>query len=322
MNLRNIKQQSIVDYLQQQGYSPQHIRGNAYWYCSPFRNEQTASFKVNTERNQWYDFATGEHGDIIDLVCILQHCSIAEAMKHLSSASNTSTVKFSTRGTPSVSFCGTSIPAASPVHHMELVSVKPITHPKLLQYLAERGLKKSDVLQEKSDVLQEKSDVFSFLWEISYKISDKTFFALGFANNAGGWELRNPYFKGCMAPKSISTIKGKDGQRLQIFEGFLDFLSWRKLHLEIDADSIVLNSLALLPKIIPLITSYTSIECFLDNDEAGRKAFDQLKRSCPHITDGSTRYRDHKDLNEWLVAQSKIKEKQVLLPTTKRGIRR
>ena len=96
MNLRNIKQQSIVDYLQQQGYSPQHIRGNAYWYCSPFRNEQTASFKVNTERNQWYDFATGEHGDIIDLVCILQHCSIAEAMKYLSSASNTSAVNSST----------------------------------------------------------------------------------------------------------------------------------------------------------------------------------------------------------------------------------
>ena len=306
MNLRNIKQQSIVDYLQQHGCSPQHIRGNSYWYCSPFRNEQTASFKVNTERNQWYDFATGEHGDIIDLVCILQHCSIAEAMKHLSSASYTSTVKFSTPATPSFSFGGTSIPATSLAYHMELVSVKLVTRPKLLQYLAERGLKKSDV--------------FSFLWDISYKISDKTFFALGFANDAGGWELRNPYFKGCMASKSISTIKGKDGQRLQIFEGFLDFLSWRKLHPEIDADSIVLNSLALLPKVIPLVTSYTSIECFLDNDEAGRKAFDQLKRSCPHITDGSTRYRDHKDLNEWLVAQSKVKEKQPLLPTTKRGI--
>lgn len=218
MNLHNIKQQSIVDYLQQHGCSPQHIRGNSYWYCSPLRNEQTASFKVNTERNQWYDFATGEHGDIIDLVCILQHCSIAEAMKHLSSVSNTSTVRFSTPATPSFSFGGTSIPATSPAHHMELVSVKPITHPKLLQYLAERGLKKSDVLQEKSDV-------FSFLWEISYKTSDKTFFALGFANDAGGWELRNPYFKGCMAPKSISTIKGKGGQRLQIFEGFMDFLS-------------------------------------------------------------------------------------------------
>lgn len=308
MNLHNIKQQSIVDYLQQHGCSPQHIRGNAYWYCSPFRNEQTASFKVNTERNQWYDFATGEHGDIIDLVCILQHCSIAEAMKYLSSASNTSAVNSSTPVASSFSFGGTSIPTASPAHHMELESVKPITHPKLLQYLAERGLKKSDV--------------FSFLWEISYKTSDKTFFALGFANDAGGWELRNPYFKGCMAPKFISTIKGKDGERLQIFEGFMDFLSWRKLHPEIEADSIVLNSLALFPKVIPLVTSYTSIECFLDNDEAGRKAFDQLKRSCPRIIDGSVRYQAHKDLNEWLVAQSKLKEKQPLLSSTKRGIRR
>lgn len=308
MNLHNIKQQSIVDYLQQHGCSPQHIRGNAYWYCSPLRKEHTASFKVNTERNQWYDFATGEHGDIIDLVCILQHCSIAEAMKYLSSASNTSAVNSSTPVASSFSFGGTSIPAASPAHHMELESVKPITHPKLLQYLAERGLKKSDV--------------FSFLWEISYKTSDKTFFALGFANDAGGWELRNPYFKGCMAPKSISTIKGKDGERLQIFEGFMDFLSWRKLHSEIEADSIVLNSLALFPKVIPLVTSYTSIECFLDNDEAGRKAFDQLKRSCPRIIDGSVRYQAHKDLNEWLVAQSKLKEKQPLLSSTKRGIRR
>ena len=308
MNLHNIKQQSIVDYLQQHGCSPQHIRGNAYWYCSPLRKEHTASFKVNTERNQWYDFATGEHGDIIDLVCILQHCSIAEAMKYLSSASNTSAVNSSTPVASSFSFGGTSIPVASPAHHMELESVKPITHPKLLQYLAERGLKKSDV--------------FSFLWEISYKTSDKTFFALGFANDAGGWELRNPYFKGCMAPKFISTIKGKDGERLQIFEGFMDFLSWRKLHPEIEADSIVLNSLALFPKVIPLVTSYTSIECFLDNDEAGRKAFDQLKRSCPRIIDGSVRYQAHKDLNEWLVAQSKLKEKQPLLSSTKRGIRR
>ena len=315
MNLHNIKQQSIVDYLQQQGYSPQHIRGNSYWYCSPLRIEQTASFKVNTERNQWYDFATGEHGDIIDLVCILQHCSIAEAMKHLLSASNTSTVSFSTPATPSFSFGGTSIPATSPAHHMELISVKPITHPKLLQYLDERGLKKSDVLQEKSDV-------FSFLWEISYKTSDKTFFALGFANDVGGWELRNPYFKGCIAPKSISIIKGKDGERLQIFEGFMDFLSWRKLHPEIDADSIVLNSLALLPKVIPRVLGYSSIECFLDNDEAGRKAFDQLKRSCPYVIDRYVRYQVHKDLNEWLVAQSKIKEKQPLLSSTKRGIRR
>lgn len=66
-------------------------------------------------------------------------------MKYLSSASHISAVNSSTPVASSFSFGGTSIPAASPAHHMELESVKPITHPKLLQYLAERGLKKSDV---------------------------------------------------------------------------------------------------------------------------------------------------------------------------------
>jgi CHC2 zinc finger domain protein len=102
----------------------------------------------------------------------------------------------------------------------------------------------------------------------------------------------------------------------------MDFLSWRKLHPEIDADSIVLNSLALFPKVIPRVLGYSSIECFLDNDEAGRKAFEQLKRLCPHVIDGSVRYQAHKDLNEWLVAQSKLKEELPLLSSMKRGIRR
>lgn len=64
MNIQHIKQISITDYLQRQGYMPVQIKGINHWYSSPFRQESTPSFKVNTERNQWYDFGTGEHGDI------------------------------------------------------------------------------------------------------------------------------------------------------------------------------------------------------------------------------------------------------------------
>ena len=55
-------------------------------------------------------------------------------------------------------------------------------------------------------------------------VSDIIFFALVFPNATGGWELFNPNFKSCMAPKSISTIKEKDRQQLQIFEGSMNFL--------------------------------------------------------------------------------------------------
>ncbi|WP_040557312.1 toprim domain-containing protein, partial [Prevotella nigrescens] len=149
----------------------------------------------------------------------------------------------------------------------------------------------------------------------------RTYNAIGFANDALGWEIRNMYFKGCVAPKAVTTIKRGAG-RLQIFEGFMDFLSWKTLNPSSKSDAIVLNSLALLPRIQEQIMGYQEVEGFLDNDDAGRKSFAVLKQMLPQIVDGAARYRKHKDLNEWLVAQSQLKCKQPLLPTTKRGIRR
>ena len=102
----------------------------------------------------------------------------------------------------------------------------------------------------------------------------------------------------------------------------MDFLSWQTLNPSSACDTIVLNSLALLPRIQEKIKGYKQVESFLDNDEAGRKSFEVLKQFYPSIIDGSVRYQTHKDLNEWLVAQSKVKEKQMLLPTIKCGIRR
>ena len=136
MQLHDIKQVSIVDYLAQTGFEAKLIKGVNYWYCSPLRSELTPSFKVNAERNQWYDFGTGDHGDIIDLVCALQHCSTAEAMRRLAALKGV-------RLAPSFSFGGTT-PVRSQAPSMELISVQAVKHPKLLLYLIERGLQRSD----------------------------------------------------------------------------------------------------------------------------------------------------------------------------------
>ena len=296
MEIQYIKQISITDYLQQKGYPPARVHGIHYWYCSPLRNERTPSFKVNIERNQWYDFGTGEHGDIIDLVCALFRCSISEAIDRLSGAKQVTHQGFSFGGERKTS-----------KHKLEIISVQSLTNPYLLRYIAERGIPLSIANRCCS--------------EIRYNNTNRTYYAIGFANDAGGWEIRSPYFKGCIPPKAITTIsKGTD--ILQIFEGFMDFLSWQTLNPSSTCDTIVLNSLVLLPRIQEKLKSYKQVESFLDNDEAGLKSFDVLKQFYPSIIDGSARYQTHKDLNEWLVAQSKVKEKQMLLPTTKRGIRR
>ena len=64
MNIEDVKQISIADYLHSLGYSPVKRQGNSLWYKSPLREEHEASFKVNTDRNLWYDFGAGKGGNI------------------------------------------------------------------------------------------------------------------------------------------------------------------------------------------------------------------------------------------------------------------
>ena len=170
MEIQNIKQISITDYLQQQGYSPARVQGIHFWYCSPLRNESTPSFKVNTERNQWYDFGTGEHGDIIDLVRTLQHCTMYEAIELLIGSKQIVHQDFSFGGERKTS-----------KHKLEIISVQSLTNPYLLRYIAERGIPLSIANR--------------FCSEIRYNNTNRTYYAIGFANDAGGWEIRSPYFK-------------------------------------------------------------------------------------------------------------------------------
>jgi hypothetical protein len=95
MNIEDAKKISIVDYLNSLGYSPVKQQGNGLWYKSPLREEHEASFKVNTERNLWYDYGAGKGGNIIALAKEL-YCSdslpyllnrIAEQTPHIRSVS-------------------------------------------------------------------------------------------------------------------------------------------------------------------------------------------------------------------------------------------
>ena len=56
MTTQEAKKIRIADYLQSLGCSPAKQQGINLWYKSPFREETEASFKVNTNLNQWYDF--------------------------------------------------------------------------------------------------------------------------------------------------------------------------------------------------------------------------------------------------------------------------
>ena len=56
MDIETAKRIALDDFLESLGHSPVRRKGNVLWYLSPLREERTASFKVDTGLNSWYDF--------------------------------------------------------------------------------------------------------------------------------------------------------------------------------------------------------------------------------------------------------------------------
>ena len=130
----------------------------------------------------------------------------------------------------------------------------------------------------------------------------KHYYAIGFRNNADGYELRNPFFKGSSPPKHITHI-ANGNPRCSVFEGFIDFLSAERLGFNDGTDTIVLNSVSNLSKAIEPLTEYPLILCYLDNDAAGRATLARLQKEFgDRVIDKSALYPNHKDLNDYLVS--------------------
>ena len=86
MDIQTAKQIRIADFLYSLGYSPVKQQGINLWYKSPLREETEPSFKVNTERNQWYDFAIGKGGNIIALAQELYYSDYVPYLSLLASS--------------------------------------------------------------------------------------------------------------------------------------------------------------------------------------------------------------------------------------------
>ena len=86
-------------------------------------------------------------------------------------------------------------------------------------------------------------------------------------------------------------------------------------------DYLILNSVTNIHKAIERLSRYDSVQCFLDNDDAGRNAYLQLSMELRNsVADASTLYNGFKDLNEYLCAEFKHSEKAEIKKT--KGIMR
>ena len=303
-DLSLIKRYSIMEYLERKGVRPVRRTPTYAMYRSPLREETRPSFKVDTEKNLWIDYAESRGGSIIDLCMRLEGCTLSEAICRLGQNALEHTAYCSSSSKRETSISPNQIENVTASGTRRLICLSDTLPPHLQEYLK----KERCINLEKAT---------PFLKCISYEVRGRRYEAIGFANSSGGYELRdNHLFKGTVAPKDITPIFENKAQPVYLFEGFMDFLSFLSMKGEVTNQCLVMNSVSNVVRSIHYLNkrNITSVRAFLDNDDAGRKAVQEFVNTGFKVEDMAVYYRDFKDLNEFHV--SRVREQQKKLEKT------
>ena len=306
--LSRIKRYPIVEYLERKGIKPVRSTPAYALYHSPLRAETHPSFKVDTEKNLWIDYAEGKGGSIIDLCMRLEGCTLLEAIRILGQNAPDITHVPRRESVQGTSKQESIRQAVSTSGVRRLIEISDTLPPHLLKYL-----------EEDRCINLEKAMLF--LRCISYEVRGLHYQAIGFANQSGGYELRdNGIFKGTIAPKDITPIFADRAEPVCIFEGFMDFLSFFSMKEEVIHHCLVMNSVSNVAKAIRYLNDrhLTHIRAFLDNDDAGKRATNDFIRAGFKVEDMSVHYRNFKDLNEYHVhrVREQLKRQSLKMPQT------
>lgn len=293
MNIEQAKAIPISVILDKLNLKPQRKNGHKTLYFSPLRREKTPSFWVDEKTNLWYDFgdAKWQGGDSIHLVRAYldsenENCAVADALRWLRNM---------TGFVPVIK--PVTDPEETPTEKSLVIShTGKITQKKLIEYASNRGIPLTVLNQQCGQAI------------VKNNKTQKKFYALCMRNELKGYELRNPFFKGCIGKKYITFIRGiqpkPDG--INIFEGAFDYLSViaQQEGIPLTNDAIVLHSLSNLKKAAAYIRNYGYRNCFtwMDNDKPGQEAtkvweeFCKTEQGLRHVPMNGL-YAPYKDVN-------------------------
>ena len=285
MNCKQFNTIKLEEVLQNLGHLPTKQNEKEAWFLNPFSTENHASFKLDKRNNVWYLHSEGIGGNNIDFMMKYLKASVKEVLEW-AEKQNFSSFQYQNNSNTK---------QKALANNYTIIEVKDIQHQALLEYLKSRKVENQ----------------LEFLKEIHYRMNDKNYFGIGFKNDSGGYEIRNKYSKICLGKKDVSMIKN-GSENLKIFEVFFDFLSFKNIEKSLSdekSDYIILNSVSMISKIKNLLKNYKKIELYFDNDEAGNRAVETLKKEFENVEDDRILYKDFKDLNDWAISSPKLEEK-------------
>ncbi|OSZ82569.1 hypothetical protein CAP35_04690 [Chitinophagaceae bacterium IBVUCB1] len=277
------------------GITPKPIRNGLDLYACPFNDEQLSNLVVNPTTNTWFDPMTGQTGNGIALVCrYLQsegvNHTVMDAMRWL-------------RNMVGYPYTTIELPQDMPDYKsmdacFVIRDIAHVSDPTLIRYLEQRGIPFHVARHKLKQV------------RVRNKQTGKSFIAIGFVNEDGGYAIRNPTIKAHIDIRTISFIRGKipkpDG--VHIFKDSYDYLSiviMRNGRL-FEEDSIILNSMDCLQDMTAYIRNYgyVYLRAWLGNDEQGKTYTALLQSFCTtenlRFETANNSYSDFKDLNDKL----------------------
>ncbi|WP_040625977.1 toprim domain-containing protein [Mucilaginibacter paludis] len=316
--LNRVRDMDMVSYLSKLGYEPVKVSGNDHWYLSPLRSESTASFKVNRLKNQWIDFGgrpTPEAlakaqkynrkppefngGTLVDFAMQHNNWTIRDLVTFYKGDALFLDLKNSS---------DFQVIPQEKEHKIKVLSEHLVSSYPLVSYLKERR-----IAYEIYD---------RFCKEIRYEIGGRNYYAIGFRNDLGGYEIRNSLVKLSSSPKGITTIdNGAD--EAAVFEGFFDFLSFMTINQGQDhkrLNYVILNSLSFFESARSFMEKHRETGLYLDQGTSGQSytRYAMTLSSC--YQDKSGLYKNYKDVNDWHVNFGKAQ--QAVKPSNVKAFRR
>lgn len=106
------------------------------------------------------------------------------------------------------------------------------------------------------------------LKEIYYYLQDesgrrKNFFAAGWLNELGNWQVAAPNYTGCLGHPALTIIPG-DENSVWLFETFFDYLRY-PVSFNTNAHIIILNSSSLLQAGLAKAKNFNQVQTFFNN---------------------------------------------------------
>ncbi|MCF0064418.1 hypothetical protein MUK70_25470 [Dyadobacter chenwenxiniae] len=140
--------------------------------------------------NLYFDHGSGQGGDIIDLGCQLFQCDTKALLQKLGSEYLLFHLQQSVERNAHID---RNVTPETKQPAIQITGTKDLgSNVAISQYLQNRGI--------------DLSIARPYCKEVYYQVGGKSYYAAGFENRSGGYELRSQHFKGSSSPKDITHV--------------------------------------------------------------------------------------------------------------------